>query len=68
MAVIFRPLERAEKEYSFETEDKFRKSLEAYLVNLSVETNGAVSRRSAAASLASKRESLLVPTIGLTTY
>lgn len=68
MPVVFRPLPTAPSEYTQEGEERFRRELENYLLRLSSEVNGASSAQETEASLASKRESLLLATLGVTTY
>ena len=68
MPILFRPLESAPEAYTREGETRFRRELENYLLRLSSEVNGASSAQSTEASLASKREALILASHGVTTY
>ena len=68
MPILFRPLETAPEFYTRESEERFRRELENYLLRLSSEVNGASSAQSTEASLSSKRESLILSPTGEKTY
>ena len=68
MSIRFSPVEAAPEFYTMESEGRFRRELESYLLRLSAEVNGVSSSHSTEASLASKRESLIVPRLGVETY
>ena len=68
MAIVFRPTNSASSEYNEENERRFRSELESYLLQLSVDVNGAITRSTVAASVSSTKEALLSPPIGLTIY
>ena len=68
MPILFRPLESAPESYTREEETRFRRELENYLLRLSSEVNGASSAQSTEASLASKREALILASHGVETY
>lgn len=68
MAIVFRPTNSASSEYNEENERRFRSELEAYLLQLSVDVNGAITRNTVAASLASKKEVCIVSNAGITSH
>lgn len=60
-------LKDAPKEYDQERERIFRRELETYLLQLSQEVNSISFGNNTASSLYSKRESLLIPAVGVKT-
>ena len=68
MPILFRPLEAAPESYAQDKESRFRRELENYLLRLSSEVNGASSAQATEASLASKREALILASHGVETY
>ncbi len=63
MPVEFRPLKSAPNEYDAEEENLFRREVENYLLGLASLASDASALTGAEASLASKREIFLTPTM-----
>tara|TARA_Y100000310_G_scaffold31488_1_gene29862 strand:- start:2779 stop:2988 length:210 start_codon:yes stop_codon:yes gene_type:complete len=63
MPVQFRPLQSASEEYDMDEENLFRRAVENYLFELASAANDAASLGGAQASLSSKRENFLSPTM-----
>lgn len=63
MPILFQPLKRADREYTRESEEIFRREVENYLLQLSSGVNDAASAMGTEASLASKREIFLSPPV-----
>jgi hypothetical protein len=65
VSIAFRPLERATEEYDRDSEERFRRELESFLMHLSAESSNATSRDSPRAAMASTRMSFLVSPVSL---
>lgn len=64
MALQFRPVGLPGKEYDQQEESQFRRNLESYLLEISSTINNAESATDGHASVASKRETLLLGDLG----